>query len=281
MLPMIAVTGSTGRVGSRVARHLSAAGVEQRLIVRDALRAPDLPGAAVAVAEYRDPAAARRALSDVGTLFMVSAAEQADRLDEHRTFIDAARAARVAQVVYLSFFGAGPECTFTLGRDHWATEEHLRASGMRWTFLRDNLYADFVPLMLQDGELRGPAEEGRAAMVAIADIAEAAAAVLQDAPPHAGRTYSLTGPDSMTLAQVAETLTSVTGRPARYVPETVAEAYASRAHYGAPDWQMDAWVSTYTAIAAGELERVTRDVEILTGHPATPLADVLRAAATA
>lgn len=275
----IAVTGSTGRVGSRVARHLADAGTRQLLLVRDPGRAPELPGASVAVAEYRDPVAAEAALIGVDVLFMVSAAESPDRLHEHRTFIDAARRAGIGHVVYLSFFGAGPQCTFTLGRDHWATEEHLRSSGMGWVFLRDNLYADFVPFMLQDACLRGPAGDGRAAMVAIADVAEAAAAVLQDPHGHARTTYELTGPDSLSMAEVAETLTAVTGRPASYVPETVQEAYASRAHWGAPDWQVAAWVSTYTAIAAGEFDGVTDDVPLLTGRPATPLADVLRDAA--
>jgi hypothetical protein len=63
-----------------------------------------------------------------------------------------------------------------------------------------------------------------------------------------------------------------------YVDETVPEAYASRAHYGAPDWQVDAWVSTYTAIRAGELEGISDDIETITGRPATSLAQLLTAA---
>lgn len=67
------------------------------------------------------------------------------------------------------------------------------------------------------------------------------------------------------------------GRTVTYRPETVEEAYASRASYGAPQWQLDAWVSTYTAIAAGALDGVSDAVPRLTGHPATSLADVVRA----
>jgi hypothetical protein len=66
-----------------------------------------------------------------------------------------------------------------------------------------------------------------------------------------------------------------TGRTVAYHTETVEEAYESRASYGAPDWQVDAWVSTYTAIAAGEFERVTDDVARLTGHRPMSLADLL------
>jgi hypothetical protein len=61
----------------------------------------------------------------------------------------------------------------------------------------------------------------------------------------------------------------------RFHNESLDEAYASRAHYGAPGWQVDAWVSTYTAIANGELAGVTDDVRRLTGHVARSLDDVL------
>ena len=63
------------------------------------------------------------------------------------------------RVVYTSFFGAGPECTFTFGRDHWHTEQRIRDSGLRHTFLRDNLYIDFLPLLA--GRRRGHPGTGR------------------------------------------------------------------------------------------------------------------------
>ena len=118
--------------------------------------------------------------------------------------------------------------------------------------------------------------DGRVAAVAQDDIADAATAVLLDPDAHAGRVYSLTGPASLTLTEVAATIAAVTGRPVSYHEETVPEAYESRASYGAPDWEVDAWVSTYTAIAAGELATVTDDVRRLTGRPATSFAEVLR-----
>ncbi|MGY1780209.1 SDR family oxidoreductase [Geodermatophilus sp. SYSU D01036] len=276
----VAVTGSTGQVGGRVARRLSAAGVPQRLLVRDPSRAPRLPGATAVVAPYADGDAVRRALEGVGTVFMVSASESADRADQHRAFVDAAAAAGVRHLVYLSFQGAAPDATFTLARDHWATEEHVRARGLRSTFLRDALYADFLPgLVGEDGVIRGPAGDGRVAAVAQDDVADAAVAVLRDPAAHAGRTYDLTGPEALTLTEVAETITAVTGRPVRYHAETVEEAFASRASYGAPGWQVEAWVSTYTAIAAGEMAAVSSAVPDLTGSPATTFEQLLRATA--
>jgi NAD(P)H dehydrogenase (quinone) len=273
----IAVTGSTGRVGGRVAHRLAAAGARQRLVVRDPARAPELPGTDVVTAEYGDAEAARAALDGIEVVFMVSGSESVDRVARHLSFVDAAADAGVGHVVYLSFYGASPSCTFTLGRHHWQTEQHIRSRGLAFTFLRDNIYADFLPLMVgADGVIRGPAGRGRVALVAQDDIAEVAAAVLLSPEDHRDRTYDLTGPEALDLDEAAAVATQVTGRTVTYHPETLEEAYASRASYGAPDWQVDAWVSTYTAIAAGELAGVSGDVARVAGHPATPLREVLR-----
>jgi NAD(P)H dehydrogenase (quinone) len=275
--PLIGVTGATGRLGGRVARRLAAAGAAQRLLVRDPSRAPQLPGSVPVRAPFADPGAVRVALQGVRTVLMVSASETPDRVGQHISFIDAAVAADVGHLVYISFYGASPTCTFTLARDHYATEQHIRACGLRFTFLRDNLYADFLPAMAgENGVIRGPAADGRVAAVAQDDIADAATAVLRGPEQHTGITYSLTGPQSLSLDDVAATLSAGLGRLVRYQRETLEEAYASRASYGAPRWQVDAWVSTYTAIANGEFAGVTDNIARLTGHPATELAELLR-----
>jgi NAD(P)H dehydrogenase (quinone) len=275
-LPTLAVTGSTGALGGMVARTLAEAGVAQRLVVRDLDRAPALPGAVPVVASYADREAAVRALEGVSHLFMVSASESADRREQHLAFVDAAVAAGVEHVVYTSFFGAAPDATFTLARDHFATEERLRASGASYTFLRDNFYADIAPhLVGDDGVIRGPAGEGRTALVARADVARVAVAVLRDPAAHRDVTYDLTGPEALTFTEIAEVLTRRLGRPVTFHDETVEEAYESRRRWPAPGWQYDAWVSTYLAVRAGELEPVSGDVERVTGQPPVDLETLL------
>jgi uncharacterized protein YbjT (DUF2867 family) len=276
----VVVTGATGHVGGRVARRLADAGVPQRLVVRDPGRAPALPDAQVARASYGDRDALRRTLDGATTVFFVSAAEAADRLSQHKNVVEVAAAVGVQRMVYLSFLGARPDATFTLARDHWATEQHIRERIPRFTFLRDGLYADFLPLMVgPDGVIRGPAGDGAASVVARDDIAEVAAAVLlavEHTEEHDGQTYDVTGPEALTIAQLAEELTRASGRAISYHNETVYEAYASRAHYGAPDWKVAAWVTTYLAIAAGEMAPVSDTVPRLSGHQALRFADLLR-----
>lgn len=275
-LPTLAVTGSTGSLGGSVARHLAAQGIPQRLVVRSPGSAPALAGAATVRAEYGDRDAARRALEGVTTLLMVSAAEAPDRLEQHRTFVDAAADAGVEHVVYTSFLGAARDCTFTLGRDHFATEEHIRRRGLTFTFLRDSFYLDFLPLTVgDDGVIRGPAGEGRVSAVARSDIAEAAARVLADPAPHRDTTYDLTGPEALTLSEVASVIGESTGRPVTFHDESVDEAYASRAPWNAPGWQNDAWVSTYTAIRAGEVAGISGDIRLITGHDPMSLRECL------
>ena len=160
--PLIAVTGATGAVGGRVAARLAAAGAAQRLVVRDAARAPRLDGAEVReVPGYHAREAMRAALAGAHTLFLVPAEEDADRVAQHVATVEAAEAAGVRRLVYLSFLGAAPDATFRLARDHWATEERIRATGLRWTFLRMSLYLDFVPRLVgPDGAIAGPGGDG-------------------------------------------------------------------------------------------------------------------------
>lgn len=79
------------------------------------------------------------------------------------------------------------------------------------------------------------------------------------------------------MAEVAARAGAAVGRELRFVDQTLDEAYAQRAadYPGTPDWQLDAWVSTYVAIADGSLAEVSPDVERLTGHPARTIGQAL------
>jgi NAD(P)H dehydrogenase (quinone) len=272
------ITGATGELGGRVARGLSQAGASQRMIVRDTHRAPELHDADVAIASgYRDRSAMTEALRGADTLFLVSGRESADRVAEHVSAVDAAIDAGVSRIVYTSFVGAAPDATFTLARDHFATEEHIKSTGIAFTFLRDSLYLDFVPtLASREGLIAGPAGSGKFAAVARDDVADVAVVVLTG-DSHDGATYDLTGPQAFTMAYAAEQLTAFSGRPVAYKDESIDEAYVSRASYGAPKFEVDGWVSSYLAIAVSELDVVTDTVQRLTGHAPQSLPDYLTA----
>ena len=192
---MILVTGATGAVGGRVARLLTERGESLRLLVRDSSRAPKLTGAEVAVGDYADPSSLPPAFAGVDVAFIVSGyAKPGERWRLHANAADAARTAGVRRLVYLSFQGAAPSSAFTFARDHHQTEEHIRSLGVPFTFLRPNLYLDEVPNFFgDDGVVRGPAGDGRAAWVSRDDLAAVVAAVLAG-DGHENAAYDVTGP---------------------------------------------------------------------------------------
>lgn len=275
---LIGVTGAAGAVGGRVALLLAEREVERRLIVREGsdVRAPG-PAEVATIADYGDAESMGAACAGVTTLFLVSGREHPDRLRQHLCAVDAAVAAGVERIVYLSFLGAAPDATFTLARQHHATEQHIRSRGVAFTFLRSSLYLDFVPWIASSaGVIAGPAGRGRLAPVARDDVAETVAAVLTTRA-HDGATYDNTGPGAFSFAEAAAELSRVSGREVRYVDETVEQAWESRRPTGAPDWEIEGWVTSYLAIANGELDVVADTVERLTGHPARSLREYLEA----
>ncbi len=174
---------------------------------------------------------------------------------------------------------AAPDATFTLARTHFHTEKRIKASGMTYTFLRDNFYADFfVELPDEEGRILGPAGDGRVGVVAREDAGAVAAGILADPGRYENQTLDVTGPEALTLEEITQILTRVWGRPVTYVRETVEEAYESRKKWPAAQWQYDSWVSTYTSIARGEMDVVSTTVRDVTGRDPLTFEEVARLA---
>ena len=276
MAELIAVTGSTGGLGSRVAQRLAKRGVRQRLVVRDAARAPQLSHAEVVVARgYGDGDGMQAALAGVDWLLLVPAGESPDRVTEHATVVRAAAAAGVQHITYFSSVCADEATSFPLALDHARTEQAIRATGLDFTFLRMNMYMDSVPFLVgADGVIRGPAAEGRLAPISRDDLADVAAAVLTSGG-HANAVYDVSGPEALSLHDAAAVLRETSGRSISYHPETLEEAYASRADTGEP-WQIEAWIGSYLATAKGMFAGTSDVVRQLAGHDPETLLSFLQ-----
>ena len=207
----------------------------------------------------------------------VHLARSPERVKEHKDFLDAAKLAGVEHIVYTSFYGADEKATFTLSRDHAQTEAYIKELGFTYTFLRDNFYLDFlIDMALENGEIRGPAGSGLVSAVARKDTSRVAAEILLNPKGWENQTLNLTGPEDLSMEEIVALLSKETGDTIAYVDETVEEAYESRKKWPAQTWEYDAWVSTYTAIKAGEQAGVSTDIGKILGHPASSLLDTLR-----
>ncbi|MBN2041610.1 MAG: SDR family oxidoreductase [Spirochaetes bacterium] len=305
---MIAVTGAAGELGARIAERLSKRGTAQRLLVRNAVNAPELPYTETAVIKsYGDTASMTKALEGIKILFLVSARDRMgiiinsfennipvpeyDRVEEHKAAVNSAKAAGVERVVYLSFLNASENSTFLLSRDHFHTEEFIKSSGLNYTFLRPNLYMDKVSQHIAKSDIiRAPAGDGRISWVSRDDIADVAAEVLTT-DGHEKKIYDVTGPEALTMQETADHLSAATGRKISYQAQTPEEVRKTRSSSrmeefearrreltgsGLTDYEVEVWISHYYQIAAGETAEVSKTVQLLCGHPAETLAQYLK-----
>ena len=277
---MIVVTGSTGRVGRLVARRLEDGERRMRLLVRDPSRVPRIVGAEIAVADYGDAHALANALGEGDRVFMVSLWIGGEtRLDLHRSFIEAARKARVAQLVYLSFVNAGPNAIFSHAREHGATEDMLRASGVPWTSIRNSMYADDIPGWFDaDGVAREPGDGARMSFSFRPELADVIALALTE-PGHDGNVYNITTPESVSMEELAQLAVRVTGDPYRYEPISDGEWLKRWRAQGRPDWALEAGKTSYEALRAGEFDVVSDEYREVTGRKPKTIADIIAALA--
>ena len=274
---MIGITGVTGKLGSYVADLVDQQGISSIHLARSPERAKVYASAEIRKMVYANTPEVVEALKGIDVLLMVSARENPERVEEHKSFLDAAKLAGVQHIVYTSFYGADEKATFTLSRDHAQTEAYIKELGFTYTFLRDNFYLDFfIDIALENGEIRGPAGRGRVSAVARKDTSRVAAEILLNPKEWENQTLNLTGPEDLSMEEIVELLSKETGNAITYVDESVEEAYESRKKWPAQNWEYDAWVSTYTAITVGEQAGVSTDVEKVLGRPAMRLVEVVK-----
>ena len=273
----IAVTGVTGNLGGMVSRLCKENGIKVRNLARNKEKAEKMGFSDVFKSSYDKSEDTIKSLEGIDVLFMVSGSENPDRVQQHKDFIDSAKTAGVSHIVYLSFYNASKNSIFTLGRDHYATEEHIKENGFKYTFLRDNFYADFfVDMCREYGEIKGPAGNGKVSAVVRSDVSEVAAKILENPEKWENQTLNMTGPEELTMEEITKLASKYLRKEIKYIPETVDEAYESRKIWKAEQWEYDSWVSTYTAIAEGEQAGVSNDIEKVLGRKATSLTEYLK-----
>ncbi len=269
---LILVTGATGKIGSCIAQHLKQLGKRFRLLVREPRKLSTFPEVEKVTGDYGDVESLNRAFTDVSSAFIVSGyAEPGERAKLHRNAFQAAQRAGVRYLIYLSTLGASPHSRFPMSRDHFESEQFLQATGVPHTILRDSFYSELaVQMFNEEGVMKGPGGQGKVSWVGREEIAEAAAKLLARDRPLPG-TFLMTGPSALILRETAALLSALKRRTLRYEDEPVDAAKQWRSKLGVPAWEVDTWVGSYEAIAAGEFETVDPALATILGRPASDL----------
>ncbi len=282
---MIVVTGATGKLGRLVIHGLLEKVPAPEIVaaVRAPEKAADLADLGVQVrrADYSQPETLRSALAGADKALLISSNELGGpRLAQHQAVIDAATDAGVGLLAYTSILRADTS-PLALAREHKATEENIRASGLAFAFLRDGWYfenqTEALGPAVQHGAILGTAGEGRFASAARSDYASAAVAVLTG-PGHENMVYELAGDAPYTLSELAAEVSRQAGKPVAYHNLSPQEYQAALVGFGLPAALAELLVDADLGAAGGALDDSSGDLHRLIGRPTVTLADAVAAA---
>ncbi len=271
----IAITGASGKLGRATLGYLAKRGVAPLSIVpvvRDLAKADDLnaPGSQVRYGDYTNPASLESAFSRIDTLLFISSSSLGEeRVLHHTNVVNAACRAGVGHIIYTSVVKPSATAKFAASPGHFYTEQLIRESGIPCTFFRNNLYSDIVPFLFagatESGVLTHCAGHGRVGFIARDDIAAALAAVLARGVG-AGHVYSITAGAAYSLTEVAAALGRAAGKTVQYRGVSSDEFREVLAKRGVPAPGIAMAVALGEAMAAGEFDASSQDLEQLLGR---------------
>ncbi len=264
----ILVTTPSGKVGQELVAILKSKGASLRLGAHSVEKArAAFPGLEVVRLDHHDPATHAAAVAGVDALYLAAPGDFPSAPE--KALVDAARKAGVKRVVKLAAIGV--EHSDNPLRQ---VEEHVRASGMAFTFLHPNWffqnYSTSMAGGIKAGTLAEPAADAGTSFIDARDIAAVAAAALLE-PGHEGKTYTLTGPEVLTRAQVAGILSKELGRPVAYLPVTDEQFRAAVKGVLTPSYT-ELLSHLYAVVRAGHTAVTTDTVQQVLGRPPIPFA---------
>jgi uncharacterized protein YbjT (DUF2867 family) len=274
----VLVTGATGNTGRALVDALTSRGAPVRAMVRTEADRSRLPGdVPVVAADFDDPASLAATLEGAGRAYLVTPSSERAAEQQCR-FADLAAKAGVRHLVVLSQLAADEHSPVRFLRYHAAVERHVRGLGIPYTFLRPNLYFQgllaFARSISAEGRFYAPIGDATVSAVDVRDIAAVAAIMLTE-PGHEGATYTLTGPEPVTHAQIAAALTAALGRDIAFI-DVPPEAFADSLREILPPWQVQGLLEDYAHYRRGEAAFVSPAVAEITGRPPTDVRQFAR-----
>jgi NAD(P)H dehydrogenase (quinone) len=276
---MILVTGATGQVGYHVMEALADARAAATAMVRVEAEGINLPGSADHVVGTLDGPPPAGSLQAFDRIFLLSPAHEG-QVELELIFIDALLAAgHRPHIVKMAADGfEDPDNEVRFMRNHREIAVHLNRTGMPVTYLAPTMFMENLleaAYTIRDqGTIFAPAGQAKIGFVAVSDVAKAAARVLTS-EGHEDMTYVLSGPESLSYADVAARVSAVFARQVDYqdIPEQIAREQMLAS--GLSPWQTDGTIELYDWIRHGAANTVTSTARELTGQDARPIEDWL------
>jgi uncharacterized protein YbjT (DUF2867 family) len=272
-VPSVLITGATGKTGKLLARELLRRGVHVRAGSRSVESARKLlPGVEVVAMDYRLPETVRAAMKGMSRVYLVTPGGS-EQVEQAWIAVEAARQAGVEHITKLGSLQPGRGPVIQVERWCRLTEEMVERSGIGWTHLRPTWFNQnfteyiFAP-QVKLGLILAPIGEGRAGWIDCRDIADVAAATLADPGAHAGKAYTLTGPELLGMAEIVAALNRASGRTIRYHDSPTGPQRVLARLSGMPARDVDGLMELLGKLKENWLTDVTADVERVLGRPA-------------
>ncbi|GAB3755058.1 SDR family oxidoreductase [Spirosoma pomorum] len=291
MTHQLLITGATGDLGRRVINHLTgkAALETMTVLVRDGknelAKQYQQEGIAVRIGDYADVGSLINAFTGVDVLYFVSAGDDDQRAQLHKNVIAAAKQAGVNHIVYTSAVWKDQTKSSplaTLVDAHKQTENTLKASGLTYTILKHNLYAEVIQMLIGDRSqlmktktIYLPTANGLASFVAKDDLAEAEATILLNHQQYENKTLAFNGSEALTFSAIAQQVGMILNEPITYISPDVATFENQLSRLGLPHPVIEILKTFSVAIAQGEFDQQSTDLATILGRPTRPLADFL------
>lgn len=260
---------TSGTVGDAVVDGLLKRGKKVRVAVRTRIAKAAWEKAGVEQVEfdYARPETLQRAFEGARAYFSLSPLI-ANLAETGTQAVEAAKRAGVQRIVRSSVLGAADDA-ITFPRWHRAVEKAVEACGTAYTILQPTSfmqnYLSFAYAIRKDGRFYAPLADSRTSLVDARDIADAAVVALTE-PGHDGKTYKITGAEAISTAQIAQTLSEVSGKTVCYVPVSLEEGRKSMLAAGMPVWMVDGMCELYDISMKGWLAGVEPDLQRLLGR---------------
>jgi len=268
---MILVTGATGKTGGEVAKHLAAKGAPFRVIVRSADKAAPLKdlGAEIVEGDLSDKACVEQAMQGVTKAFLVLPNTEEQEAIE-KLFVDVCADNNV-HVVYLSSMESIPGCTTTVTKMHVRVEDYIREKGLTYTMIRPTffmqLFVGSAAKIKETGNIVMPTADGKLVPTDLRDVGEVIARVLTE-NGHENQSYDITGPELITMGEVAERFTKVLGREFKHVSPPLTAYGEVLGKVGFPAWRVEAVCGELGGIAGGMItHKADEKMTELLGRP--------------